>query len=229
MSNKAEDYSAIVLSCLNLAAALGFPEIGAFVAIASPLLQRIFTRAFIMVARGNVSDIGRARLGVTYQTVVEEYNSRCEGDGGLNDNFLPSIGSSLYTKADEIVESTLWNVVYDAESEKSILYGQFLGRIPFLEHADFSRLFELLAILRQLTNDEVKLLHTLGDNVVHDFSSLESGVHKGNSIDDAYQFGRLLHLKSLGLIIQQAPFFVGASLGRVRITSLGIDLLNCLG
>ena len=182
-----------------------------------------------MVARGNVSDIGRARLGVTYQTVVEEYNSRCEGDGGLNDSFLPSIGSSLYTKADEIVEPTLWNVVYDAESEKSILYGQFLGRIPFLEHADFSHLFELLAILRQLTNDEVKLLHTLGDNVVHDFSSLESGVHKGNSIDDAYQFGRLLHLKSLGLIIQQAPFFVGASLGRVRITSLGIDLLNCLG
>ena len=184
MSDKTEDYSAIVLSCLNLAAALGFPEVGAFIAIASPLLQRIFTRAFLIVAKGNVSDIGRARLGITHQTVVKEYNSRYDGDGALNDSFLPSIGSSVYTKTDEIVEATLWNVVYDAESEKSIMYGQFLGRIPFLEHADFSRLFELLAILRQLTYDEVKQLHSFGDDAVHDYSSLELGVHKGNSMDE---------------------------------------------
>lgn len=229
MSDKTEDYSAIVLSCLNLAAALGFPGVGPFIAIASPLLQRIFARVFLMVVRSNVSDISRARLGIAYQKTAEEYNMRSNGDCHHNNNFFPSVDSPAYTKADEVIESTLWSIVYDAETEKSIIYGQFLGRIPFLEHLDFSQLFELLAIIRQLTHEEIKLLRTLGDYEIHDYSALEARIQNGASADDAYQFGRLLHLKSLGLIIQQPRFYVGSSLGRVRVTSLGGDLLNCLG
>ena len=229
MIEKAEDISAIAMSCVNLAVSLCFPSLGPFVSIVSPLLQRIFGRAFLMVAKGNVSEVGRARLGVTYMKVTQEYNSREGRIDEINSLFLPSVETSFYTKADEIIESTLWNVVFDSESEKAIIYGQFLARIPFLEHLDFSRLVELGSILKQLTLDEILLLQSLGDKAVHSFSSLELSVHKGSSIDNAYQYGRLLHLKSLGLLIQQAPFVLGTSLGNVKITSLGADLLDCIG
>lgn len=230
MIEKSEDISAVALSCVNLAVYLLSPTLGTFVSIVNPLLQRIFGRAFLMVARGNLSEVGRARLGVTYLRVAKEYNSREGGVSVINRLFLPSLETALYTKADEIIESTLWNVVNDSESEKSKIYGQFLGRIPFLEQPpDYSRLIELISILKQLTCDEIILLRLLGDKEVHNFSSLELSVHQGSSLENAYQYGRLLHLRSLGLLIQQAPFVLGTSLGNVRITSLGADLLECLG
>lgn len=229
MIEKSEDISAIAMSCVNLAVSLCVPGIGPFISIVSPLLQRIFGRAFLMVAKGNVSEVGRARLGVTYMTVAKEYNSReCKVEE-INSLFLPSVEPSFYTKADEIIESTLWSVVFDSESEKSVVYGQFLSRIPFLERPDFTRLVELGSILKQLTFEEIHLLQSLGDKTVHNYSSLELSVHQGTSMDNAYQYGRLLHLKSLGLLIQQAPFVVGTSLGNVKITSLGTDLLDSIG
>lgn len=229
MIDKSEDISAIAMSCVNLAASLCFPGLGPFISIVSPLLQRIFGRAFLMVAKGNVSEVGRARLGVTYMKVAQEYNSRGGKIDDINSLFFPPVETSFYTKADEIYESTLWNVVFDSESEKSIIYGRFLARIPFLEHPDFSRLVELGSILKQLTCDEIHLLRSLGDKAVHNFSFLELSVHQGDSMDKAYQYGRLLHLKSLGLLIQQAPFVSGTSLGNVKITLLGVDLLDCIG
>lgn len=228
MSEKTEDLAAVATTCVNIAVSLGLPVIGPVVSIASPVLQRFFGRIFIMIENRNLSNVGRARLGVVYVSAAKKMNSIFNRNEPINSFIISSSNSTTYTKADEIIESILWSAVNDPESEKSLCYGLFIGGIPFIKEINHSRLTELLVILRQLTYDEIKELRLLSDNNVYDFSSLEINVLAGASVDDSFRFARLIHLKNLGLIIQNPPYSVGSVLGREKITSLGIDLINYL-
>lgn len=227
MSDKSSDFGAIMSSCVNLAAALGFPVIAPFVGIVNPILQRIFERSFMLVNKNNTAQIECARLGIAYMQAVSTIQSNLdEGNRVRTDGFLEEINGIEYTIADDILEATLRNVVTDAESKKAAFYGTFIGNIPFSDDS-FEEFINLNAILRQLTCSEIEQLKHIREEVEIDFTNLENLV-RTRSATAVRQYSEVLHLKNVGAIIQHPMFQLGSTLGKERCTRLGERILRIL-
>ena len=229
MNERNEDYAAIAMSWVNMAVAMGCPDLVPFVGIANPLIQRVFSRVFSIFDSWGLSNVSKARLGVAYVNAAEAISKNHSLGKTIDKSFHSTADIVKYTKADEIIEAVLWNVFLDSESEKSSLYGRFSGNVPYVHDLSYAQFTELNSILKQLTYTEIRLLEKFKDGRTIYFKDLEGRVYSDNHSDECFLFGNLHHLKNLGLLIQCPPFFLGASIGRVRITSLGENLLNCIG
>ena len=229
MNDKANDFSAIVLSLINTAALIGFPGSVPAISMVSPFLQRIIERGFSMFHGKASAEIECARLGIAYRYAVDTINDNIVAGKQLRgDGFLESINNSQHTHADEIVEATLRNVINDAEIQKSILYGKLIGQMPFLSGYSVSVMVSLNNILRQLSTFDVENLMEFSDRKVHNLKQLEVAVKRGAGNETGHRFVSLIHLKNLGLIVRQFPTQLGLELENETISSTGYQLLQIL-
>lgn len=227
--DKSSDISSAVVSMVNAAALIGCPIVAPIISAVNPLLQRVIERGFALFSRDTIATVECARLGIAYETAVNTINCHvAKGDLVREDGFFEDLNGSLYTKADEIIEACLKNVVNDAETQKSEVYGKFLGSIPFLDGYSASQLISLNSILRQLTIEDIENLKLFIDKESHDFSNLEQQVKNGGSAVDAHKFASLLHLKNVGLIARSASFMLGMDLQNEKITVIGKELLDII-
>lgn len=227
--DKSSDFSSSVVSMLNAAALIGFPIVAPILSAVNPLLQRVIERGFALFSRDTIATVECARLGIAYEKAVNTINNHmAQGDLLREDGFFDALNGSHYTKADEIIEACLKNVVNDAETQKSEVYGKFLGSIPFLEGYSASQLISLNSILRQLTVEDIENLKLFSDLKPHDFFDIELKIKNGGSAVDAHKFASLLHLKNVGLIARSAPFTLGMDLQNEKITVIGKELLDII-
>lgn len=222
MSEESSDFSAIVISWLNLASYFNFPAISPVVSIISPVLQRIIEKGFSIFDRDSTAKIECARLGIAYQSACERINMNIKSGKQIRDDgFIDALNSSKYTSADEIIEAILRNTIHDAESWKSNIYGRFLGNMLFMEHLPKEILTQHCRTVSQLSKDDIELLHILNDNKKHNFISFEDSIRNNPDNDSSHYFYSLLHLKSLGLLIQYQPFPLGYSIGIIKCSLSG--------
>ena len=227
--DRSSDYSSAVVSMVNAAALIGFPIVTPIISAVNPLLQRVIERGFALFSRDTIATVECARLGIAYEKAVNTINNHmAQGDLLREDGFFDALNGSHYTKADEIIEDCLKNVVNDAEMQKSEVYGKFLGSIPFLEGYSASQLISLNSILRQLTVEDIENLKLFSDLKPHDFFDIEFKIKNGGSAVDAHKFASLLHLKNVGLIARSAPFTLGMDLQNEKITVIGKELLDII-
>lgn len=227
--DNSSDFSSAVVSMMNAAALIGCPIVVPIISAVNPLLQRVIERGFALFSRDTTATVECARLGIAYEMAVKTINNHvAKGDLLRDDGFFDALNGSLYTKADEIIEACLKNVVNDAETQKSEVYGKFLGSVPFLEGYSVSQLISLNSILRQLTIEDIENLRLFIDKEPHDFSDLETQVKIGGSAVDAHKFASLLHLKNVGLIARSASFKLGMDLENEKITVIGKELLEII-
>lgn len=227
--DKSSDFSAALVSMVNAAALIGCPIVAPIISAVNPLLQRVIERSFALFNRDSTATVECARLGIAYETAVNTINNHvAKGDLLREDGFFDALNGSLYTKADEIIEASLKNVVNDAETQKSEVYGKFLGSVPFLEGYSASQLISLNSILRQLTVEDIENLKLFSDLKPHDFFDIEFKIKNGGSAVDAHKFASLLHLKNVGLIARSAPFTLGMDLQNEKITVIGKELLDII-
>lgn len=227
--DKSSDFSSALVSMVNAAALIGCPIAAPIISAVNPLLQRVIERGFALFSRDTTATVECARLGIAYKTAVNTINDHvAKGDLLREDGFFDAINGSLYTKADEIIEACLKNVINDAEMQKSEVYGKFLGNIPFLDGYSASQLISLNLILRQLTVEDIENLKLFSDLNPHDFFDIEFKIKNGGSAVNAHKFASLLHLKNVGLIARSAPFTLGMDLQNEKITVLGKELLDII-
>ena len=230
MNDKTNDFSAIATTMINAAALFGFPDSVPFVSMVSPLLSKIIERCFRMFHRDGLVEVECARLGIAYYSAVSVINDSLNSGKKLReDGFLELLQNRHYSYADELIESSLRSVISDAETLKSEYYGKFIGRVPFLEGTPISELISINSILKQLTVDDIKNLHTFADRNVHSFTDLEVDVK--NNIDSvkAHLYTSILHLKNLGLITRLYPASLGLDLEKERVTKVGLQVLDVVG
>ena len=224
--DRSSDYSSAVVSMVNAAALIGFPIVTPIISAVNPLLQRVIERGFALFSRDTIATVECARLGIAYEKAVNTINNHmAQGDLLREDGFFDALNGSHYTKADEIIEACLKNVVNDAETQKSEVYGKFLGSIPFLEGYSASLLISLNSILRQLTVEDIENLKLFSDLKPHDFFDIEFKIKNGGSAVDAHKLASLLHLKNVGLIARSAPFTLGMDLQNEKITVKLLDII----
>lgn len=227
--DRCSDFSSALVSMVNAATLIGCPIVAPIISAVNPLLQRIFERGFALFNRDTTATIECARLGITYETTVNTINFRlAKGEKLRDDGFFDAINGGFYTKADEIIEACLKNVINDAETQKSKIYGRFLGTIPFLEGYSASRLISLNSILLQLTVEDIENLRLFMDMKPHSFFEIESQVKNGGTAEDAHKYASLLHLKNVGLIARSAPYTLGMDLENETITVIGKELLDII-
>ncbi len=227
--DKSSDFSATVVSMMTAASLIGCPIVAPIISAVSPLLQRIVERGFALFNRESTATVECARLGIAYNAAVNTINARfAQGESLREDGFFDAINKSMFTKADEIIEASLKNVINDAETQKSEVYGRFLGSVPFLEDLSTPQLIGLNSVLRQLTIEDIENLKTFNDMKPHDFSSIEIEVKNGGSAVSAHRYASLLHLKNVGLITRSAPFTLGMDLQTVKISVIGKELLDII-
>lgn len=222
MSEESSDFSAIVISWLNLASYFNFPVVSPVISIISPVLQRIIEKGFSIFDRDSTAKIECARLGIAYQSACERINLNIKsGKQVRDDGFIDALNSSKYTDADEIIESILRNTIQDAESWKANVYGRFLGNMLFHEHLTKATLSQYCKIISELSKADIELLHVLNDNKKHCFLPLENSMRNSPDNDSSILFHSLLHLKSLGLLVQFPPFYLGAVIDTIKCSLYG--------
>ena len=220
-------FGAVIVSMINAASLIGCPMAAPFISAFNPLLQRVLERGFTMFHPESTVIVKCARLGIAYESAVNTINNHFEqGDSLREDGFFDAINDSNYTEADEIIEATLNNVIDDAETLKSRVYGNFIGSIPFLKGYSASQLISLNSILRQLTIEDIENLKMFRDMMPHDFFGLEVQVKNGGSEVDTLKYTSLMHLKNLGLIYRVAPFRLGMDLQNAKATLIGKVILD---
>lgn len=225
--DKASDFSAIAQSLINSVAFLGFNSVPTALSVVSPILQRILEKGFRMFHRDSIAKVECARLGIAYITAVKTTNQNLDSGKPLrNDGFFDAINNEQYTVADEIIEATLRNVIIDAETRKSEIYGRFIGNIPFLSGCPADDLIRINSILRQLTMVDLDNLSHFSDGKVHSFHDLEMEVKSQENSPNAIRLASLFRLKDLGLIIRVPPAYVGYDIDNERITVLGRQVLE---
>lgn len=230
MRDISSDFSAIATSMINAAALLGFPPAAPFISMVNPLLAKIIERGFRLFLRDDFVQVECARLGVAYGSAVQTINESLNSGKKLRaDGFMEAFQNSQYTQADEIIEASLRNVVGDAETFKSVYYGRFIGRTPFLEGTPVNELISLNCILKQLTVDDIRNLHLFADRDEHILTDLEVEVKNNMYSGRAHLFSSYLHLKNLGLITRIFPASTGLDLEKERITRVGIQVLEVVG
>ena len=225
MCEKSENFSDFMTTCLNLVSLIGFQPIAPFVSAVNPLLQRILEKGFRLFNRDSTAKVECARLGIAYVHACDTINSKIQNGNRLrSDGFLDEISIDSYSVADEVIETTLRNTVQDAESKKAYLYGRFIGSFPFSEDLTIEMLIHYNMVLAQLSYREIEILHCLCDRNKHCFNSLENTMRENPSQEASVLFSSLLHLKSLGLLIQLFPVTLGAPIGNIKVSSIGHDL-----
>ena len=230
MSDKSSDFSAIATTMINAAALFGFPDVVPYVSTVSPLLSKIIERGFRLFRRDNLVEVECARLGIAYGSAVQTINdSLGSGKKLREDGFLEAFQNNQYTQADEIIEASLRNVISDAETLKSVYYGRFIGRTPFLEGVPVNELININSILKQLTVEDIRNLHLFADRNEHILTDLEVDVKNNIYSGRAHLFSSYLHLKNLGLITRVFPATLGLDLEKERITKVGIQVLDVVG
>ena len=230
MSDKSSDFGSIATTMINAAALFGFPDAVPFVSMVNPLLSKIIERGFRLFHQDNLVEVECARLGIAYGSAVQTINdSLSSGKKVREDGFMEAFQNSQYTQADEIIEASLRNVISDAETLKSVYYGRFIGRTPFLQGTPVNELISINSILKQLTVDDISNLHLFADRNEHILMDIEVDVKNNIYSGRAHLFSSYLHLKNLGLITRVYPARVGFDLEKERITKVGIQVLDVIG
>ena len=215
---------------INAAALFGFPDAVPFVSMVNPLLSKIIERGFRLFHQDNLVEVECARLGIAYSSAVQTINdSLNSGKNMREDGFMEAFQNSQYTQADEIIEASLRNVISDAETLKSVYYGRFIGRTPFLEGVSVNELININSVIKQLTVDDINNLQFFADRNEHSLMDIEADVKKNIYSENAHLFSSYLRLKNLGLITRVFPANVGLDLERERITKVGIQVLDFVG
>lgn len=230
MSDKSSNFSAIATSLINAAAIYGFPDAVPFVSMVNPLLSKIIERGFRLFHLDDLVEVECARLGIAYGSAVQTINeSLGSGKKLREDGYMEAFQNSQYTQADEIIEASLRNVITDAETLKSVYYGRFIGRTPFLAGTPVNELISINSILKQLTVDDISNLNLFADRSEHILTDIEVDVKNNIYSGRAHLFSSYLHLKNLGLITRVLPANLGLDLEKERITKAGIQVLDVVG
>lgn len=215
-----EDVSALITSALSLAVGFGFevPEdsVKLFGSIA-PIFQRTISRVLTVFQGKSFSKVESARLGVCLCSLLESIKNNEIAGKKFNEAFFSQ--DFEYTKNDELTEAVLRAAMDDSQHVKSHHYGKLLGNALYQAKYNESSIFLLLKTATQLSYDELCLLAVLYDVPARRYEALVGTDDKRVELMIS-----MLNLKRLGIVKSVPPYYVGATLDNLQISSFGRDL-----
>jgi hypothetical protein len=138
-----------------------------------------------------------------------------------------------FSSADDIFEVVLKQIKNDSDRRKTFFTGCFLGNVSFANQLSYSNLMQYERIISQLTYSHLCVLYVLSE-----FKSGSLGNKKCNGADiyarshsdpdTSEVYSELLFLKTLGLVRSIPPYNLGAQVGSVEISDLGIRLCELM-
>lgn len=222
---RTQEIGAFLTTGVSMAANFGFnlnPDTLSLLNSFSPLLQLSFERVLELFSNKNLVSVELARLSISTSEALNTIRSNEKRGLVFNERFF----SGRYSKTDEILEAAIRAAISDAQNIKSVFYGRLIGNVLFQDKYDESAMFTLLKVAAQLSYDELCLLYILNSEPGHHYEGLIKRADGDISAQEFVQY--LLHFKGLGLVSRIPPYFLGATLDSLKISTLGHDLVSLL-
>lgn len=166
------------------------------------------------------------RLGISYKSTIDIINSKLNNSVELRDDCF--FKGKEISDASQILESTIKNILDDAEIIKTMCYARFISNIPFKNECSTNALVALNSLIRQLSYRELCIIRWLHDVECYDSSDIENYNRCHYSVDVSVFFNQLCHLKSVGIIISYPPYRLSAFIGNLKLSQIGIQIYKML-
>lgn len=221
--------SAIVTGALTTAATFGFgvdTAAAALIAANAPIMQQIIHRSIHFLFNRNPTKIECARLGIAYDEAAKtiERNARA-GKTIRTDGLFEDSSYRGYNRADEIVEASLRYAIDDPETIKARAFGRFIGNVPYCTSSGDS-LIAICKNIQELSYLELCTICVFYGQPPKNFTKLEHAIRhdKQDAMEEADFYARILHLKSIGILMPAASFISSSAIGYVSLSKVGRTL-----
>lgn len=225
--------SAILTGALTTAATFGFgvdTTAAVFVGTNASILQQFIARGLESLFGRSLAKSECARLGIAYDEVRETIKRNLKSGKTIRqDGFLDESFNGNYSRANELVEATIKFAIDDSEFLKAQAYGRLLGNSLF---CDFDRdsIKSLARTIKELSYRELCTIYSFYGKTPRNFTKLEYDIRhtKQDSTEEAEYFARILHLKTLGVLMPSATFISNSAIGYVFLSKMGRNLCEMM-
>lgn len=231
MTNDSKELiSAITASAAQLAATICAPNLGAAMAITSPLIQYTVSKCLCRYVKGDIDkfdNIDKAKLGFAYYAFCNYVDSMEKAHRELRGpSFLDN--KAEYSKAEGFLMSLIDGIIKDKEAEKATTYGRVMGELFFSSDLKDQDIVHIVEPVFELTMDDIEVLCCFSPDCIAYFGALDTAVQSSHTMDDHILFHCLCHLLSLNLLVRVVPFSLTYRVENVRLSPIGALLREIL-